>query len=120
MANANKVGVWNMTLPAEGPQVIPLNYDMALATEVEIDLTQAINDGIVSFITGAWIDNSLNGQILSLTCDGSGQVVKFPANKQGYIQLLLPNPPVVNLSQPAFGGLVKLCFTNFPVFPYIF
>ncbi len=114
-----KIGVFNMTLPSEGPCTVPFNVDMGAVTEFEIDLTQAINDKVISFISGAWIDNSLNGQVLSISCGGTGQVIKWPANKQGFMQLLLTNPPKVTLSQAAIGDEVKLIFVNFPVFPFI-
>lgn len=116
----NQIGVFNMTLPSEGPMTIPLNFDMGAATDYEIDLTQIVETGVVSFITGAWIDNSLNGQILNIKCAGNGQEIKFPANKQGFMQLMLTNPPKLTLSQAAIGDNVKLIFVNFPVFPIIF
>lgn len=120
MASTPRIGVFNMTLPPEGPITVPFNVDMAAVTEFEIDMTAIIDAQVVSFISGAWIDNSANNQILTLNCNGTGQVINIPANKQAFMPLLLPNPPVVVVSQPAFGGLVKLIFTNFPVFPYVF
>lgn len=114
-----KIGVFNMTLPAEGPIAVPQSADHQIATETELDLTQAINDKIISFISGAWVDNSANAQALTITCSGTNQTIIFPASKQGWVPLMVTNPPVFNLSQSLPGGIVNLIFVNYPVFPYI-
>jgi hypothetical protein len=115
----NKVNVFNMTLPAEGPVTVPVNQNMADALEYEIDLTQMIEAKWVSYFSGVYIDNSANDQPLTILVNSTYQSVTFPANKQGWVPLLVPNPPVFTLSQAVLGGLVKLQFVNFPVWPYI-
>jgi hypothetical protein len=117
--NVNSIPIFNMTLPAEGPVSVPMNFDMALLTSYDIDLTQAINDKVISFISGAWVDNSDNAQALTITCDGTNQAIIFPASKQGWIPLYITNPPKLRIEQAAVGGFVKFLFVNFPVFPYI-
>lgn len=119
MAEGSKIPVFNMTLPAEGPVTIPVARDMSAATESEIDLTQNVNDKWVSFLSGVYIDNSENTEEITLVVQGSKQSVNFPALKQGWVPLFVPNPPVFTLSQSAVGGTVRLQFVNFPVWPYI-
>lgn len=119
MTPINKIGIFNMTLPGEGPAALPQVADMTNQTTADIDLTQAVETALISFISGAWIDNSANAQALTISVDGTGQTIIWPASKQGFIQLLAPNPPKFTLKQAAFGGPVKFLFVNFPVFPYI-
>lgn len=116
---SGKIPVFNMTLPAEGPITLPQNVDLQTDTEKELDLTQAINDKHISFIAGAWIDNSENAQDVTIQCSGTNQRIKFPASSQGWVAMHVTNPPKFNISQAAPDGIVHILFTNFPVFPYI-
>ena len=114
---ADKFPVFNMTLPAEGPQTVPVNVDMQTNIEQEIDLTALVDNGVISFVAGAWIDNSDNGEAVTLICNATNQRVIIPANSQGWYPLLSTNPPKFSISQAAVGDIVKLIFVNFPVWP---
>lgn len=117
----NKVNVFNMTLPAEGPVTVPVNVDFALlnVTSNEIDLTQLINDKWVSFFSGAYIDNKDNPNDLRLLVNSTFQRIDWPAGKQGWVPLYIPNPPIITLSQGAPTGQVQIQFVNFPVWPFL-
>lgn len=118
MAN-NFFSTNNMTLPPEGPRVVPFNLDMAVLTEYDVDLTELVNGGFISFISGAWIDNSANSHDVFIQANGTYQNIIFPANKQGWIPIHSVNPPKFKVSQSALGDLIQIQFVNFPVFPYV-
>lgn len=118
--NANsKIEVFNMSLPSEGPRVVPYNVDFTTEIQAELDLTQLINDGWVSFISGAWIDNLDNTQDVTLICDATYQRVIIPAGTQGWYSLLSANPPRYRISQSAASTYVRILFVNFPVWPFV-
>lgn len=109
--------VFNMTLPPEGPVIVPQNIDMAIQQSYEIDITQLVNDKVISYISGAWIDNSANAHAVTLVCGTTQQSIIIPASSQGWYPLMAVNPPLFTVSQSAAGDLVKILFANFPMFP---
>jgi hypothetical protein len=108
----------NMTLPPEGPRVIPFNLDMAVSQSHEIDLTELTQSGYISYISGAWIDNADNGEDVTILVNATGQRVIVPANTQMSIPLFSLNPPKFVIEQGAAGDLCRVFFVNFPVFPW--
>jgi hypothetical protein len=118
MAN-NFFSTNNMTLPQEGPRVVPFNIDMAVNTSWDVDLTELVNGGFISFISGAWIDNSANNHDITIQANGTYQEIIWPAGKQGWSPIHSVNPPKFTVSQSSPGDLVKIQFVNFPVFPYV-
>jgi hypothetical protein len=111
----NKFPVFNMTLPAEGPVSVPLNYDFAASQEYNVDLTELVNNGVISFVSGAWIDNQDNAEAVTLVCNATGMRVVIPANSQAWYSLLATNPPLFTLTTDAAGGDMRILFVNFPV-----
>lgn len=122
MAAANMIETFNMTLPPEGPGAIPITVTFTEADEEqEIDLTQIVNDGIVSYISGVLIDNlDMNGGIFDIENAVTGQRIRINEGKTGTRPLLCPNPPkfiVRRTGGIANTAIVRLQFVNFPVFP---
>jgi hypothetical protein len=111
----NKFPVFNMTLPAEGPVSVPLNYDFAASQEYNVDLTELVNNGVISFVSGAWIDNQDNAEAVTLVCNATGMRIVIPANSQAWYSLLATNPPLFTLTTEAAGGDMRILFVNFPV-----
>jgi hypothetical protein len=109
----------NMTLPVEGPQAIPVNLDLSVDINQEIDVTQLTGNGQISFVSGMWADNLDNAHDVTMICNGSNQRILIPASSQGWYVLLATNPPVFNVSQAATGAELRLIFVNFPVFPFV-
>ncbi len=110
---------FQMTLPPEGPRTVPVNVDMQTNVEHEIDISQMQGDGTISYISGAWIDNVGNDQVVTLTCDGTKQRTIIPANSQGWYSLMATNPPKFTATQEASGLFVRFIFVNFPVWPFV-
>lgn len=117
--SANFFSTNNMSLPPEGPRVVPFNLDMGAATEQVADLTNQVQSNYVSFISGLWADNLDNAQDVIMLVSGTNQRVEIPANSQIFVPILSTNPPIFNFTQNALGGMLRVFFVNFPVLPFI-
>lgn len=112
--------VFNQTLSKKGPMVVPYYVDMQTSSSVEVDLTALVNNGNIDFISGAWIDNTSNDEILVIQVAGSNQIVDFPPKSQGYIPLLANDQPKFNFSSANVPGeIIPIFFYNAPMIPYI-
>lgn len=71
--------------------------------------------GLISSVQALYIDNSgaASGQ-LTITCTATGQVIKFPAQSQGYINVLQPNPFVLSIVN-AGTKIATMSLLNFSV-----
>jgi hypothetical protein len=88
--------VFNAAVPKEGPKAIPLVLDFTAVQTIQVDLTQQQQSARISFLQGAFIDNSQNMSPLSIQSGQSQQVVTIPPQSQAFMPLLLPNPPIFN------------------------
>lgn len=112
--------VFNMTLPPEGPGVVPITLDINGANGVQdIDLTQMVNDGVISYISGVQIDTldfDTDGEF-RLESPAIGQRVQIGAGAIAMFPLFSGNPPKFRTAAiDGFTGIVRLHFVNFPVF----
>lgn len=110
--------VFNAKLPAEGPRVIPWRPDFATASEVEIDLSYAVQSTKqISFVQCAYVDNSANTNPVEITDLNTRQSVSVPGGYQAIIPLLSPNPPRYSATSVAPGPVVDVFFLNIPLPP---
>lgn len=121
MTNQPRMEIYNMMLPQMGPRAIPITVDHTSDDDVNIDLSALVRDGVVDYVSGAFIDNSENAAELILEVDGgTGQQVKVPANSQAYLPVLSVNPPKFISRTTATGGLyIPIIFYNVPMLPYV-
>lgn len=69
-----------------------------------------------SFAQALFVDNSRNLSPLSITANGTIQLIKVPAGWQGYVNCLVPNPAKITFdSAPAIDTRVFVFLLNFPV-----
>lgn len=113
--------IFNMTLPPEGPAAVPIviDFDGSFTTS-EIDLTQQINDGVISYVAGVSIDTleATDGSIRVIN-NVSGQRVEGDAGGVTIMPLYAPNPPKFVIEAfNGYTGIVRLHFLNFPVWPF--
>lgn len=122
--NKNMIETFNMTLPPEGPGVVPITIEFeGDGNDVqEIDLSQIVNDGVMSYISGVTIDCfDLNDGDVIIENAVTGQRQIAYAGGATTFPLYAPNPPKFTLRHTAGGagtGIVRLQFVNFPVFPF--
>lgn len=105
--------MFNALVPDEGPKGIPILLDFSTATELDIDYQNMQQRGFVSEIQGVWIDTKDAGGAFEIQVSVSGQRVTVPVSRQGYIGLMVPNPPRFKFT--CASGQVRIILVNFPV-----
>ncbi len=86
-----------------------------------MDMQPEISAGHIDFISGVYVDNSGNADVLEIEVAGIGQKVKIPAHKQSYMPLLCTdNAELTFRTTPNNQLLIPLFVLNFPVWPVIF
>jgi hypothetical protein len=121
MTTANRFETFNMTLPPEGPSAIPVVLNFTESDgEQEIDLTEAINNGLVSYISGVFVEAfDTTAGSLEIEINAIGQRIRVAANSFATFPLPVPNPPKFKArSIDGFDGIARLHFVNFPLWPF--
>ena len=105
----------NQLLPEEGPRSIPLLLDFTVAATWDLDAELLQARGFFSMIQSIFIDASMSGVNVSVTVNGTGQVITAKFRTQGYYSLLVPNP--VRLTFSSVGGVagVRIQLLNVPI-----
>lgn len=106
--------VHNAMVPKEGPKAIPLKLDFTSAQAILVDLTQQQQSARISFLQGAFVDNSANLAPVTISTGNSQQDLTIPPQSQAYIPLLLPNPPTFIVSTTG-GVFVPIIVLNIPM-----
>lgn len=76
------------------------------ASNVVLDLSAAQSmQSLISCVLTLYINNKGNVQALTMTM-ASGQVLVFPANSQGYVTILQPNPFSIVVSNPGTAASI--------------
>lgn len=101
--------------PKEGGKFVRAQVKgLALGTTQPLDFDDMGENEVFTTVQAVWIDNSTNAGILSLQCQGTGQIIKCPSNSQGMF-------PVVALAKQHFeathvveGASFEILFLNVP------
>lgn len=110
MANINQLNVasipvYNAQVPQEGPIAIPLNLDFTANTTYNLDIKTLIDQGFLSMVQTLFLDTTgLTGN-LTVTIQGSNQLIIVKPNTQGYYPVICPNP--VRMTFTNTGGTQK-------------
>jgi hypothetical protein len=107
--------VFNARIPKEGPKALSLLCPFTASnTSFVVDFSITMTQGFISMIQGVFVDNSANPDILQIQQSSLGINIQFPANSQGYIPLLVPNPATLTVA--SLGQVsVYMVFLNVPV-----
>lgn len=91
-ANASILNIGNgLSLPAGGtPKVIPLLVDLTVSQNVLIDLTQQQQGGHIGPIQTIYIDNTGNGQAITVNPLVSNAAITIPAGDGAILPFFLP------------------------------
>lgn len=116
-SNLNYQNPHNQEVPDEGPKALPLLLDFSgTVTEYDLDLTNQQQQGYITMIQTIYIDLSRSGAAdLTITINGSQQVIKAKAGTQGYYSVLVPNPPKLTFASSASSAVVPVYLINVPV-----
>lgn len=119
MSNSAKFDVNNMVLPGKGPVTIPQSLDFSTNAIVDLDFTEIIRNGWVDFLSGVYINNSGHANVLTIECNGTNQITKFPANSSGYLPLFISDTPKLRITSAGVGSVISAHFYNIPMLPFI-
>lgn len=120
MTSMQRFGTYNQVLPKEGPKCFSFILDFTVLTTQEIDFTQPITEGFVSFVSGFYIDNRLNATEINIKTDQTNQRLGIPAGKQAYMPLLIAGSPKFIITTVVANNLLIPFFpVNFPVTPLV-
>lgn len=104
----------NLQVPCEGPTMVPVPMDFGANLSYLINLQNFTALLRMSLVQAVYIDNADNAAQIVLTVQGSGQRIIMGPNKQGYRNILCPNP--VNIVVASTGGVTAtVILLNFPV-----
>jgi hypothetical protein len=107
--------VFNARIPKEGPKALSLLCPFtAQNVSFVVDFSITMTQGFISMIQGVFVDNSANPDILQIQQSSLGINIQFPANSQGYIPLLVPNPATLTVASTGQVS-VYMVFLNVPV-----
>jgi hypothetical protein len=113
------VAPFNQIVPPGGPKAIPANLDFTGgATSYQVDMGNAVARNLIEYVQCIYADNRNNSAPLIVTMSGSNQVIVFPAQSEGYLPVLAPNPPVFNFTSTG-GIVVPVYFINVPIGPML-
>jgi hypothetical protein len=114
--------VFNALVPKEGPKVVPvlLNYSQFGfgSNSFNVDFRDLIEGGQIYCIQSVFIDNWNNATEVDVTVQGTGQVVRCPANSQGVFPVFAQKVARFTVSSTATAD-VPTFWLNVPVAPYI-
>lgn len=109
----------NQQLPDEGPKAIPVRLDFTPSSPATLtyvlDLELIWSQAKISMIQTIFIDNSQNSNALSVTVNGTGQIIVAAANTQGYYAVLCPNPPKLSFSSASSSVALVVFLINIPI-----
>lgn len=121
MSNLNNMfGTSNVAIPDEGPKCIRVDYDFSTEDHFDTEGLLATTTGTMSYIQGAFVDNRDNPEPLVIKCAVIQQEISIPSHSQGYVPLLIQNPPRFTISTTPLADLgVSIWYYNVPIQPMI-
>lgn len=107
--------IFAQLIPREGPKAVPFNLDFTVTQSYVVDLQNQQSRSIISLVQAIFVDNSANTSPLSIMADVVGQTLIFPPQSQGYLPILVPNPPKLTFTSPGGSDNVKIILLNVPM-----
>lgn len=111
--------------PGEGSRCVTVIYDWTVLSGYAEDASQLVSKGLESTVQSVYIDNSGNTQSVTMTVQGTGQVIVCPASSQGIFPLFFTGVPSFNIITTAAGvptpiaASTRCYFLNFPISPAV-
>jgi len=115
-SNGSNIQSANGFQPCEGPRCLSYNLDFSAATEYDFDLTQQQQQGQFTTLQTVYIDNSSNAAALTLTVQGTNQVITWAPNTQGFVTIVSQVPAKFSISTSG-GILIAVQLMNFYIPP---
>ncbi len=110
------IGIGNGLWPDKhGPRSLTYTDTLDAATPFPLDLTMVSVRGFLKSIQSVWVDNSAGSNVLTVTCEGTAQVISVPAGVATFYTILLSRDTPKLAVQRADAGAFSLIFLNVPV-----
>lgn len=114
------ISVSNQKVPCDGPKSFHLRIPFDQVDAWSVDLTLTVQQGRVEEIQGIYVDTHDLADDLIIRMPRTQQRVIIPAQKQGYIPLLIAEPFVLEFSsQAANGSIAYVQLLNVPMPAYL-
>lgn len=113
----------NQQIPQEGPKSIPLTLDFSTESSYFYDGTIQQNLAYISMVQTLWVNTSNMAGPLQIDIPGAQFSARIPANMQGYLQVLCPNPFRIQFTSVAgagAGNTGKVQMINVPIATALF
>jgi hypothetical protein len=121
MANAPRVSfaIFNGIVPSNftQPRAMRINIDFTTLATQAFDLQEEFLMAQMPYVQILYVDNTnANAALLTITVQGTQQVIKVKANEQGYFPVLAPESAGFTFSIPApAANSVNVHFINAPM-----
>lgn len=101
--------------PPEGSRAISVQYNWGSQTGYNEDMGQLVEFGVVTSAQGVWIDNSQTPVAVTITINGTGQIITCAGTKQGFFPVFFSGYPGYQIvSNGISGTATRLIFVNTP------
>lgn len=107
--------VHDLELPKEGSRGIPLLLDFTAYDSYTADLLRIVQQGFMSQVQAVFVDLSGSDVALTVTLNGTNQVIFCKPRTQGYYQVLCTNPPRLVFTCAGGPAGVKVFLLNSPI-----
>lgn len=111
--------IFNQMVPDEGAKSVRATCDWENVDEYTVDLTDAMQRGIIRSVQSLYIDNRDNSNAVTIQTTGSQQRITFPGLCQGYVPILLPVPGIFTVASTSSATKTFIHCLNVPMYPYI-
>jgi len=101
--------------PKNDPRTLPLTFDFSTGLSFSVDLESQWSRAIMDLVQCAYFDNLGNTTRVDWVSDVTKQRVSIPAASQGYIPLLVPNPPKFTVTSNGGTGICTVFLLNVPM-----
>jgi len=106
---------FNGLVPKEGPRAVPIPLlNLTANPSQSFDFLLAQEQTRISMVQCIWVDNRQNTVPLQIAWDGVGMVTRIPARYQGFVPVLVLNPPKFTVTCPG-GVAAQMTLLNVPM-----
>jgi hypothetical protein len=110
-----KNGLAPLIAKGKGPKALPMVLDFTSLTAYTFDFVAEEEGGVIDFIQGVYVDNSLNPNPLTLLFHLTQQKIVIPATAQGLWPVICPDNLACDATSLSGAGvIVTLLFLNVP------
>lgn len=124
-AQIKQYAVNNQLMPKEGPKVVPFTFDFSIQNAYAVDMQLQQSLQMISLIQSVYVRNP-GSVAVTIVWDYSGQIIDFPPQSEGYLPVLVPNPPKFTVTSAGGSSSVQIQLLNiplpaniWPIVPYI-